>query len=511
MSQALVGRDVFEVGGLAGLNGVLAPWLESMWGTAVLFWVAMAALALFGGYMLWRIRQQESRRIWLAVLAMAGLGMLVRVGVIVLTQPEPVSDYMGYWIYAQRFFEGDWTFRAMDRHPGSMVLTTGAMHLLGPHYAAAWTVNVLLSGLMLVAAYGLLRPVTSPWAGLLAMAVLAVQPQLVAFTALLATEIPAVTLMLMLMWLTGDACRGALSGSWSRSGLYWVGMGFLLYAGVLTRSTLLLFVVLLPVTLLIGGAMPWAQALRRGAILVVTAGVLLSTWVYHQYLVTGVPKLFWGSEVWLMGTTNYEREGRFWNVNPDVPYYADIVADYQSDEPAARLRAYARIEQESWRILKADPVRFLQGGGVRIRHILWTSSETGIRDVQKGSVWVQTLPEKAVGKLTSISKHSWRVLLGLSLLGMLILVVRAWRWPASRPVGLLLLGFLGIWGTFHYAWAISSDRWAVQIIPLVVLLAAMGVTHSLSRLGRITGRRSEPVSELESQAPQTTPWPMARG
>ncbi len=402
-----------------------------------------------------------------------GLGLLLRLGWIVYTQPNPISDYEGYWHYAGQIASGDWTFDNIDKHPGIILLLTYCRMLWGNHYWPVWTINMLLSGLIMMLTYVLGRRLSdNRVVGLVALALAAFQPKLIAYSALFASELPTLTLYLLLCELIVASGR-QLKTHW----LAWIGTGVVLYVAVLTRSTSLLFLPLTALLMLLFRRSHWQNSLKGLLTFALTAGLLLSTWLYHQFLLTGKAQLFWGGEIWLVATTHYETESRL--ISPrSLPGLKERIqqATHGKTGPAARLAELAEDKAWAMAIIQRDPLRYLSAGPTRLKHILWTTSETGIRDTQWGSRPLQQLPEKTVTRLAEVSKHLWRVTLILGLLGLMATAAR-WRQNSStaRESLILITGFLGVWLGFHFLMAVASDRWALQIIPFTLIFAASGL------------------------------------
>ncbi len=418
---------------------------------------------------IWR---QSSRGVLIGFMGLLLLGLVLRLGWIGFTQPDPVSDYELYWNISRSIYEGYLEYDYIDKHPGIILLLTLAQYIFGPNYFAGWLMNLSFSLVLLSLLFTLTRQVFNTGAAFLALFLAAIHPQLVAFSALFASEIPSITFVLMIAWgiLKSQEQQRLMLG-------YWVGLGILLYGSVMTRTTSLLFVGLVPIVFLLFRREVWQLWLKQVAVMGITVCLLLSTWVFHQYLNTGTPKLFWGSELWLFSTAQYENEGRF---NPPKPsdtvyHHPKVGPDWDSSTQEARREALEVIGVEAKKMAMADPLRYLQFGFVRLKHILWTTAEAGVRSTQEGSEYLQSLPEKTVTRLCEVSKHFSRVLLVLSLLGLL-----GFRLQGRNLEGMALMSlYLFFWLGFHYLIAISSDRWAVQIIPFIVMFAAGGLAYGI--------------------------------
>lgn len=447
---------------------------ESILFTAILY-LTGCLIALGFGWQGLRtfMSQKPSRWAWVFLLA----GLLFRLGWIVFTQPDPISDYEGYWAIAGQIAAGDFTFNNIDKHPGIILLLAACRALFGFAYWPVWGMNLALSGLVMLFIYLLAERLFNRSVALLALALAAFQPQLITYSALFASELPTLFLYLLLIWMTLESRQPVMPEK-----NHWGRMGMVLYISVLTRSTALLFGPLAALVVVFFRRDRWLAGLKGLAIFAASAGILLSTWLYHQYLLTGQAKLFWGGEIWLVSTTHYETESRL--VHPrSIPGLRERIAKAIEGKTGPQARLAELAEDKAWAvaIIRQDPMRYLQGGPTRLRHILWTTSETGIRDTQWGSARLQSLPGKTMTRMAETSKHLWRVTLIAGLLGLLFALMGWKRRSLSAKEGLVVIvGFLTVWLTFHFLMAVASDRWAVQIIPFILIFAAEGVMTILN-------------------------------
>lgn len=437
--------------------------------TAVVYAVGWLVAFGLGAQAAISLRREPFSR-WVYGLLIAGF--LLRLGWIFWTQPHPISDYEGYWWQAGVFAAGDLRFDNIDKHPGIMLLLTVCRFIFGASYWPVWVLNLLLSGWVMILIYRLGKRLFNEKTALIALALAAFQPQLIAYSALFASELPTLFLYLLLVWLILES-RQFAQPQWR----HWAAMGAILYTAVLTRSTALVFAPLAVAILLLFRRYDWKAQWRGLTVFAVTAGLMLSTWLYHQYLLTGKAQLFWGGEIWLVATTHYETQSRLVSP-PTVPGLREQIeaATKGKAGPQARLAELAADKAWALQIIRRDPVRYFREGGLRLRHILWTTSETGIRDSQWGADRLKMVPDKTFTRLAEISKHLWRITFLLSCMGFLLTWFRWRQLTVSAREGLVVIsGFLAVWLGFHYLMAVASDRWAVQIIPFVLLFAAQGL------------------------------------
>jgi hypothetical protein len=203
--------------------------------------------------------------------------------------------------------------------------------------------------------------------------------------------------------------------------------------------------------------------------MILTAGFLISTWVYHQYVLTGVPKLFF-TEYSLAFASQYGGEGGVTGLQT-LPYYPKAQAQLDGTIKG-ELRSRKVIEAEALKIIRQDPGKYLRFGVTRLQNSLWFA-RTGIVWSIDASKTFHPGP-KFIRRFSEASTHTWRVLLALSLLGWL-----AFMRPECRQTreGLLIIGFYtAIWAVCQILLATATDRYAVQIAPLVIMLSSGGLT-----------------------------------
>jgi hypothetical protein len=465
---------------------MLANAFESILVAEILMLISVLMLFVFFGFLIRKIVRTQTSLWPLGLLLLLAVGL--RIGWIMLTQPEPQSDFWVYWNCAQQFARGDLTFNFIDRHPGIMLLYTFAIIVLGPSLTSGWILNILFSVLFLLALFQVTRELFGKAAAWIATGLATILPQLVTYTALMASEIPAVTYSLVVLWGFLQTRNLKAHQRW-----VWIGLGILLYGAVLLRSTSLLLLILIPLIALITRRDQLKTTLRGCAAMILTGSLLLSTWLTHQYLLTGVPKLFFGEEIWLAFTTQYKTGGSVTTLS-ELPYYDKYRAIAKDNSVAGRLRGLKVLKEESFKIIKQDPVKYVLFGFHRLPQIIW-GSKTGALWSIKGSKIFKP-GHKLERRLSEISTQPWRVLLILSPLGLLGFR-RIGSNPALREGLLVITLFLTIWFPFHFLVAVASERYSFQIIPYILILASGGLV-SLYELLR--GRK--PVKPL------TTPEPL---
>ncbi len=486
--------------------------IHSLFETIVLTrWLILMAMMVLGGFTvlllksLWQERQENKETHGLRwPLILFSLGLILRIGWIVATQPEPISDFFIYWQYASAFAQGDYTYAELSRHPGIIVLYSWFFNWFGTSLATGWALNVLFSGLMMILMYALGNLIFGRKAGLLALALTAFLPQLITYTALFASETPAITCFLMVFWAVLQSQKDvkSLQKPLGQKLIYWMALGVLLYGTILLRSSALIFLGLIPVLFVLFRRPQLKIAIQQFAVLAVTTVLLLSTWVAHQNIIGGSPKLFWGAELWLGCAIQYDRGGRYTDPK-DMGFYPKIKPYYESGD---LIKAYEIIGEESMKVVLADPLKYLTNGMTRMRYIAWTS-QTGVRwshrGSQQGSGLMDTWSQRYINKLANVSTIIWQVILCTSLLGLFAYRPRFYKKDLSKVQRhqegwVFILGFLAIWGVFHYLFAVASERYSFQIIPFILLFFSGGLLRVFDGVKDFLSKRAMNMSSSSS-------------
>lgn len=475
---------------------------RSILATEILMLLAVIAFFVFTVRMVKSLR--EDRKGWLILGGILLLGLVLRIGWIVWTQPQPVSDFGVYWQYANAFHNGDLTYNIIIRHPGTILLYTYAFYLLGPSLMTGWVMNLFLSVVMMVTIYALTVMILGSKAlGRWAMLAAALLPQAITYTALMSTEIPGVTFSILVLWAILYSQEREKTHASKYQWLYWAGIGELLYGTVLIRSSNLIFLILVPMVFLITRRNDWKRWAKQFAVMTATTCVLLSTWVYHQDLVGGSPKLFWGDALWMACAINYDRSGGYTNPK-ELPLWPKVEPTYEQYAktltPQAEARFYDVLGQEVMKVIMADPGKYLINGFPRLKRTIWTS-QTGLRWTERGSATLRTISEKTLHRLATISNVIWQILLLLSPLGFLNLFRR--QYAKSEGLWFIFL-FTGSWLVFYLVLAEANERYSFQLIPFVFILVMSGIAWILSRFGQQSHAFQKDASSRELHNASTT-------
>lgn len=405
------------------------------------------------------------------------LGTVLRAVWIQTSQPEPLSDFAVYWHYAINFFNGDYTYVELSRHPGIPSLFFWAFQIFKPGIHAAWALNIAFSMISIALMFQITRILSDTKTAYVAAALYAVFPNAIAYNALFASEIMATTYALMVVWVF-LSYKERLDKK-ELAAFNWAGLGILLYATVMIRSSNLLYIGIFFVCILLFRRKYLSRALKQYAVFAVTAGLLLSGWMFHQYLNTGQAKMFWGAELWLSCAVQYDKGGRYTHTK-DMAFWPEIKHYWEEGTLQSRIKAYDVIWDKSLDIVKEDPVRYLEFGFVRMRNIFKTSQSGISWSAHKSEFWKQQENLRLKKTLSVASNVMWQILLGLAVFGVGLLVAFRNRMDTVAKEGWVLIGLFSLaWLTFHYLLAVASERYAFQMLPYILMLAAYALVQVL--------------------------------
>ena len=401
-------------------------------------------------------------------------GLVLRFFWIDWTQPVPESDFLRHWQHAQAFYNGNFLYTNIERHPGIMVLSTFAMYLSSPGLWAVWGMNIAFSAVLMLTMYQLALNLFNRTSALIVLGVLTVHPQFIAYCSLVATEVASAAYMMLIVWAILYH-RNKTPGMW-----YYAALGAVITGSILIRSTTLLLAGAGALIVLAQEMPNWRMAFKKVSVTALTAFVLFMGWCGHQYTLTGSFKPFYGMGLWLASAANAESGGRNTKIS-DLPEYKDIFEAEKkikfSSKTQHQVWFHKQLQKRALEVIMADPVAYLKLGFVRIKRTVWTN-QTGITwSIDASTIARKHLSQKLTSLIGLISTHSWQVILCLSPLGLLGFFIKSNR---DKDILLLLTAFIALWAVFHYLLSIAAERYNFQIIPFVFLLTTGGINYLLS-------------------------------
>ena len=466
----------------------MVDFFKSIEATMALFVIASLIFGWFSVRLLHTVWAEKENRLPLGVIVLLGLGL--RIAWIQFALPEPVSDFQVYWQYALNFLKGNMVFDTINRHPGPPILLAFAAKLFGTGLEAAWILNLTLAALMIISVFAFAKPLLGQRMALLAALLTALMPQLITYTALTASESISVPTAMVFVWAMQDA--------WRRNDfsiLTWILLGVALYFNILLRSTAVLYVGVLALLILLMERHRWQTCAKAFATMSLTACLLVSGWIYHQYLVTeGGTKLFWGMELGLACAVQYDKDGNYLNggfMSPTQYSFYPKVRQYfeiPNRTPVQEAKAIEMVGKEVYPIILNDPMRYMLNGFPRMKHVL-NSAHTGIYWSGQKSPRLDS-HSKLARRLGTVSTVFWQIILYVSPLSLL------WYFRRDRSThdALWALNFimlyLGIWFVFHMLLGLSSERYNLQVMPFVIMLFPAAVSTVL----QLFHRKPNPMS-----------------
>ncbi len=447
--------------------------------TLILILLSTLVFIGFSGKLILTEWQERQGRIPFLLILM--LGLALRLGWIVWVDPQPVSDFKDYYHFALGFYKGHMSFTPIQRHPGPPLVMLYAFWLFGPSVKSIWILNTLISGVLITTVYSLARQMLGLWQGLLAALLMALLPQMIAYNALASSEMISVPFSMVFVW--------ALFDTWKHKNfslLRWVLLGVLLYGNILIRSTAVLFFPLIPLLVVLQDRPNWKAHLKTFCVLVFVTLSLLSTWLYHQYLITeGGLKLFWGAELGFACAVQYDEQGNYLQggyISPQqYSFYPKVARYYEAaNTPKKLAKAIEMTGVEAMAIIKADPAKYVLNGFSRMEHVLNTAI-TGIHWSVKGSHKVDH-QAKVFRRLGTISTIFWQILMyGCPLA---LVFYRKNGSPDYQWILWFCAFYLVEWYGFHLLLALSSERYNTQISPFVILLFTAGLSGLIQFVSR---------------------------
>jgi 4-amino-4-deoxy-L-arabinose transferase-like glycosyltransferase len=408
------------------------------------------------------------------------LGVLLRFVWIYDTQPIPFSDFRGYWHGAEKIAHGDFSPQGLIHTPGGSIFYSFVIQLFGPHLWAAWIYNLFFSVVLMLIMYLLGKYIRGEVTGLMALALCAIFPPFVTYSALINTEIPALTFFLLILWQVLEATR---RGGVQRPIGFGLMMGLLLYGCILLRPTFSLLLFTLPIALWIYRKQSHIPVIKFSLSFIATIILLGSSWMYYQYHLTGIPRLSWCSVIWLGAATQYEEINGTPNPRTYEQLYPDIRKDLHSFDYHQRAKALLVMEKHFQKRILVDPIRYIQHGMLRMKATLWASRSGVLWSLKHASTGVYS--NKTMRQFSEITTQLWRILLVIALMGMLMFR-RKWDLPIVYGHGLI---FVFGWLFIHYFFAAPSERYGIQLSPFIILYATVVFDALFFKRNRISNAK----------------------
>ena len=411
------------------------------------------------------------------LMALVALALALRIVWAIAVPVRPVSDPAAYDVFARGLAAGEgygWKAGEPSAYwPVGTAAAYGALYaVFGVSAVPVVVLNILLGGAIVLLTALVARRWFGERAALFAAAATALWPSLIAFTTVIASELPFITLLLLGVRL------------WERRGFVSaVAPGLVFAAAALVRPQALI----VPGVLAVGDLLrrePARATLLRAVVAgaVMTAAIL--PWSFRNQRELGSFVLIstnGGANFW-MGNNPASRGAYMplpsWTIGMD-----EVTRDRELGRAA---KAY----------IQAEPVAFAARTAKKL---------VALHDRETiGAAWNPGLRERfgaaAERAFKGLATVFWWAALGLSLAGAAVLLardgVRAW---AGHPA-------VALWAclALTHAAIVVQDRYHFPAIPCVAALAGLAVAAFLER-------RKEPAEapSIVVRAPETPPRPLA--
>jgi hypothetical protein len=221
---------------------------------------------------------------YLGLVTILVIAAILRLAWVLVVPIDPISDPAAYTTFARNLlahgvygFEPDQPIAIWP--PGTAAVYAAVFALPGADFAAAKAFNVAVSLLNVMLVWQVGRQLFDDLSGRVAALVMAVWPQMIYFTTLIASE-PIFIAVLLIAVLCWDRARQ-------------MGLGWLVAAGILfglacyVRSVALLLPIALTLGTLVAGGMGPARALLRLAVTLAMMAAVISPWTIRNHQVFG--------------------------------------------------------------------------------------------------------------------------------------------------------------------------------------------------------------------------------
>ncbi|MDI6858281.1 MAG: glycosyltransferase family 39 protein [Dehalococcoidia bacterium] len=353
--------------------------------------------------------------------------------------------------------------------PGYSFLLAAVYWLPGPDVPAAWSTNILLGTLTCVALYWLGVLVAGQRAGALAGFIFAVFPGHVFFSTLVMSESLFVLIVVIAMALLALSLRGEEPGV-----PLLLLIGAALAAAALVRGQGLFMLVVAFLLWGIAGG-DWAKALRRTAVVTVTALALIMPWTIRNYVAMDAfvfistndgGNLFMGH--------NENSNGRFNASDTWIGSWAEHLSWEEREVETSNVAL-----REGLKFMFTHPWREAQLSATKIR-ALYEDDEDALRWIHHPDI---SRPVPFLKVISDVANAYYFAAIAAAGLGLL-----CW---SRRPQGLLLLPLL-IVAVFTAGQLLffATSRFHLPMLPSFALLAATGLVWAVPEArSRLRSRR----------------------
>jgi len=396
--------------------------------------------------------------VYTCVVALVAL--LPRLYVAIAWSREPVWDGHYYHLGAERLAEGfgysedalvagHVVWRPWIHYPvGYSFLLSLFYRVFGAGLLVAPVLNALLGGAVAAVVHRIGRHFTTPGRAMLAAALVALHPGLIAYSPLVMTEVLATTLLLS---------AGLLLLAWPGTWRAYLGAGAVLGVATLVRPDSLLA---LPLVVLMGGR-PFTKSLVRALAALAVALVVVLPWTYRNCQTLDGCALVSTNGGWNLAIGALTPTGRFHTLKASDG--CAVVSGQVQQDDCWRKVGQARILANPGRWLGLIPKKLEQ---------TYNHESYAVEYLHEADPGVWTEPRRVAGREFLTLFH--RLLLVAAALG----AVSALHWVKPPPwddavqigLGVVIMMF----ATFAAAREEHAFYWLPSLLPLVALLPLPG-------------------------------------
>jgi hypothetical protein len=402
---------------------------------------------------------------WSGLILVVALGMALRLALGVALEVTPSSDTAWYYNRAiELLATGRYTEDGIPTAywpVGYPAFLTALMAVFGPGVLVGKLANVLLSGLCLVLLYVWCRQrwPDAPWVARLAVALLALYPNQIGYSAALYSE-PLFTALLLGICVLARPCGGWLSV---------LLVGVLAGAATLVKAQTLLLAPPLMALLWWSG---WSRQALLPALLRTVVGVVMMaavvapwTWRNHTVLGVAVPVSTNGGLSLLAGnnpsmTTDLRSE--FADDDPLITAVKFSVADQAAADKRARAAAAAWIAENPGRFVALMPKKLA-------RLWLWDGESEWM--FQRGYAAYEA--QRQLFRGARLLNQAYY----LAMLGLFVWAARGW-WPPASPRALVVPALVAYFTLLSLVFS-GQSRYHAPLMPFVAAGAAWALSQGL--------------------------------
>lgn len=417
----------------------------------------------------------------LLALTLRGVWMLC-------VRPEPIADYAFYFTRAIELGQG--LGYRYQGHPtafypvGTSLLLAGPLKWFGPTLEVALVLSLVAWGISVVMTYKLAELLSDARVAKVAALLVAIHPDFIAFSSLVASENFFIPLMLASLYLL---CRSVLSvqprwGSVATAGA-------LFGAALLVRSTGLILLPVLSLLLVWAGRRRWLAGVAQGALFAASVLLVLSPWVVRNATELGKPVLTTNGGISLWWGNNPHASGGFpLAIAPPTQDLSTVEAELANNARFSRAAFHFMLEHTGhWISLIPSKFAYLFGAvspdvgfSLRYRYMagVWAiEGHPRLGDPSRAPEAEYVLrpldgvESRMVGLYYRVSGGDlgllWQQLPWvLGSVGFAVMLVR----QAKRRVAVLTVALIPLaWVAFHITLGNGQSRYLLSVAPLLIV------------------------------------------